>query len=171
MGIVVELRRERGRVERLRLELKQTKERVRQLELDASKGDVFEKEHRELELRLDDYQKKLAYKGAELESVKEEVDSTHNLLLSREMLDKVCVLSGLEEVCIEENGILVRVERSECVDISIRNFRISVKACAQERSMPVLLVIIPRFVRYMLLFFGVEWLRIWPWRTLWSYEY
>ena len=73
MGIVVELRRERGRVERLRLELKQTKERVRQLELDASKGDVFEKEHRELELRLDDYQKKLAYKGAELESAKEEV--------------------------------------------------------------------------------------------------
>ena len=46
------------------------------------------------------------------ESVKEEVDGTHNLLLSREMLDKVCVLSGLEEVCIEENGILVRVEGS-----------------------------------------------------------
>ena len=89
------------------------------------------------------------------ESVKEEVDGTHNLLLPREMLDKVCVLSWFEEVCIEENGILFRVEGSECVDISICDFRISVKAGAQERPMPVLLVIILRFVRYMLLFYSV----------------
>ena len=71
------------------------------------------------------------------------------------MLDEVRVLSGFEEVCIEENGILVGVERSECVDISICDFRIGVKAGAQERPMPVLLVIIPRFVLYMLLFLSV----------------
>ena len=71
------------------------------------------------------------------------------------MLDEVRVLSGFEEVCIEENGILVGVERSECVDISISYFRIGVKAGTQERPMPVLLVIIPRFVLYMLLFLSI----------------
>merc|ERR1719209_244209 len=61
VGMVVELRRERGRVERLRMELKQVKEKSRQveelkeLELDAVKvdRDAVKEKSRNLELELD----------------------------------------------------------------------------------------------------------------------
>ena len=83
MGMVVELRRERGRVERLRMELKQVKEKSRQelkqvqeksrqvqvlkeMELDAVKvdRDAVKEVQRELEQCLGEYKESLAYKGS-----------------------------------------------------------------------------------------------------------
>ena len=79
--MVVELRRERGRVERLRMELKQVKEKSKQveelkeLELDAVKvdRDAVKEVQRDLEQGLDDCKERLAFKEAELKSVQEEM--------------------------------------------------------------------------------------------------
>ena len=81
VGMVVELRRERGRVERLRMELKQVKEKSRhveelkELELDAVRvdRDAVKEVQRELEQGLDECKERLSYKEAELKSVQEEM--------------------------------------------------------------------------------------------------
>ena len=103
--------------------------------------------------------------------IEKEVDGPHNLFLPREMLNEVSILSRLEEVSIEVDGIFFRVEGSKRVDISICDFRISVKAGAQECPMPILLVIILRLFVYMLPFFSVHRFSIRPRGTLRSDKY
>ena len=82
-GMVVELRRERGRVERLRLELKQVVEKSRlveeqmKLELDANKVEIDSLQkmrQEELEQILNESKEKLNIKEAELKNVQNEAN-------------------------------------------------------------------------------------------------
>ena len=81
-GMVVELRRERGRVERLRLELKQVAEKSRlveeqkKMELGASKVEIdgLQKVRQELEQILNECKEKLNIKEAELKNVQNEAN-------------------------------------------------------------------------------------------------